>query len=375
MLLIGAGLLVRTLASLHAVDPGFDAHNLLTATVDIPEAKYATPAAREQFFSRVLENVRALPGVESASAVDSIPLRGGSSQPIAIEGQPPMPQSELPVVAVRWTMPGYFSTARIRVLDGRDFDNRDRADGKLVAIVSDLAAQRLWPNENPIGRHLTLGLMSDDPREVVGIVRQVKTEQMDEREPEPAVYLPSSQPSIPGTTLVIRAAVPPLTLSRAMIAAVQSVDPEQPVLNISTMETVIEESFGPRRFALLLLSGFALLALALASIGIYSVLAYSVRQRVREIGIRMALGAPSRDVVRMVVVEGCKPTIAGVVLGLVLAGLLARVMETLLFGVGTHDPGTFAAVATIVLAVGIIATLVPAFRATRVDPVVTLRSE
>jgi ABC-type antimicrobial peptide transport system permease subunit len=217
--------------------------------------------------------------------------------------------------------------------------------------------------------------MSDDPREVVGIVRQVKTEQIDEREPEPGVYLPSSQPGLAGTTLVIRTAVPPLNLTRATVAAVQSVDPEQPVLDISTMETVIEESFGARRFALLLLSGFALLALALASIGIYSVLAYSVRQRVREIGIRMALGAPARDVVRMIIVEGCKPTVAGVAIGLVLAALLTRVLETLLFGVGTHDPRTFTIVATIVMVVGIVATLVPAFRATRVDPVVTLRSE
>jgi len=375
MLLVGAGLLMRSLASLRSVDPGFDPRNVLTATIDIPEAKYNTPEARNGFFDRVLRKVRALPGVEAAATVDTLPLRGGSAQPVAVEGMPPIPQSELPIVAVRNNSPTYFGTAGIPLMAGRDFDEGDTYGTPLVAIVSRRAAARFWPDQSPLGKRITLGLMSDEPREVVGVVGEVKTGQLDEREPEPAIYLPAAQLGGSGATLVVRTSVPPDSLSRAVVGAVRALDPEQPVLNLTTMEMVVERSLGQRRFALRLLAAFALLALTLASIGIYSVLAYTVRQRLREIGIRMALGAPSRLVLRMVVVEGCKPTLVGVALGLLLASLLVGVLRTLLYGVSQHDPMTFAAVAGLVVLVGIVATLVPAFRATRVDPVITLRSE
>jgi putative ABC transport system permease protein len=217
--------------------------------------------------------------------------------------------------------------------------------------------------------------MSNEPREVVGVVGEVRVEQLDGREPEPTIYLPTVQLGFSNTTLVIRTAVPPNNLTRAVIGAVRAVDAEQPVLDIMTMDAVVEESLGQRRFAMWLLAGFAGLALLLASIGIYSVLAFAVRQRVREIGIRMALGAPSTVVVRMVMLEGLKPTVTGVVLGLLLAAALGRVLTTLLYGVTEHDPGTLGAVAGMVILVGLAATLLPAYRATRVDPVSTLRSE
>ncbi len=376
MLLVGAGLLVRSMAGLRALDPGFDPRSMLTATIDVPEAKYPTIVDRVRFFDRVLQNVRALPGVVSASSVDTLPLQGGSSQPVAVEGMPIVQQSEQPVVAVRISAPGYFNTADIPFVNGRDFGEQDGEPNRpLVAIVSEQTAARFWPGRSPIGQHITLGLMSNEPREVVGVVGEVRVEQLDGREPEPTIYLPTVQLGFSNTTLVIRTAVPPNNLTRAVIGAVRAVDAEQPVLDIMTMDAVVEESLGQRRFAMWLLAGFAGLALLLASIGIYSVLAFAVRQRVREIGIRMALGAPSTVVVRMVMLEGLKPTVTGVVLGLLLAAALGRVLTTLLYGVTEHDPGTLGAVAVVVILVGVAATLLPAYRATRVDPVRTLRSE
>ena len=377
MLLIGAGLLMRSLNGLRSVDPGFDAGNTLTATVVIPNAKYTTPEQRNQFFDRVLQSVRALPGVESAARIDNLPLQGGSTQYVAVEGQPPMKESEMPVVAVRMVSPEYFKTSRIRMLAGRDFADADAFGTRSVVIVSEGTAKRFWPNQDAIGKHLTLTMMTKEVAEVVGVVREVKTGSLDasEAESETAVYAPAAQFGYNGSTLTVRTSVEPTSLTSGVIGAVRAIDPEQPVLDIATLDEVVEESLGQRPFAMMLLAAFAMLALVLASVGIYSVLAYTVRQRVREIGIRMALGAPTGGVLRLVVAEGLKPTLIGVVLGLGLAAALVRVMSTLLYGVDQHDPGTFSAVAAIMLMVGIVATLLPAWRATRVDPIVTLRSE
>lgn len=377
MLLIGAGLLMRSLSGLRAVDPGFDARNLLTGIVDIPDAKYATPGARNQFFDRALANVRAIPGVESAAWIDSLPFQGGSTQYVYAEGMPPMKESELPVVAVRLPSPGYFATARIPFVAGRDFTDADGYGQQRVIIVSENAAKKLFPGQDAIGRHVTLSMMTKEPAEIVGIVREVKMEALEasEAESETVIYAPAKQFGYGGSSIVARTVSEPERLTRSLIAAVRAVDPEQPVLDITTMTAVVEESLGQRPLAMLLLTGFALLALLLATVGIYSVLAYTVRQRVREIGIRMALGAPVQGLLRMIVVEGLKPTLVGVVLGLVLAAALVRVMATLLFGVSQYDPGTFSGVALIMIAVGALATLIPAYRATRVDPIVTLRAE
>jgi putative ABC transport system permease protein len=208
-------------------------------------------------------------------------------------------------------------------------------------------------------------------------VREVKMETLEASaaDSETAVYAPAAQFGYNGSTFVVRTAADPNAMTRAVINAVRSIDAEQPILFMRTLEEIVEQSLGQRPLAMLLLALFALLALVLASVGIYSVLAYTVRQRVREIGIRLALGAPVRELLRMVVIEGLKPTLVGVAVGLAMAAVLVRVMSTLLFGVSQHDPGTFSGVALIMLAVGVVATLVPAYRATRVDPIVTLRSE
>jgi predicted permease len=377
MLLVGAGLMLRSLSSLRAVDPGFDASSVLTAEVGIPEQKYSTPELRNQFFDRVRQRLSRLPGVESAAWIDTVPLQGGSTQYVAPEGWPPMQDSELPTVAVRLTSPDYFRAARIRLTAGRDFTEADTLGKPGVIILSERTAQRFWPNQNPLGRHVTLKMMSEEPREVVGIVSEVKMGALEAgvSDSETAIYSPAAQFALGGSTMFLRTSVPPESLTSAVVAAVHAIDPEQPVLNTQTMESVLEESLGQRPFAVQLLVGFAALALLLASVGIYSVLAYTVRQRVREIGIRMALGAPSGSVLRMVVAEGLKPTLTGVVLGLVLAAGLVRLISAMLFNVSQHDARTFAFVPAIVIAVGIIATAIPAFRATRVDPIDTLRAE
>ena len=378
MLLIGAGLLMRSLTGLRAVDPGFDARNVLTAFINIPEAKYPTPEQRNLFFDRVAGNLRALPGVESAAWIDTVPLSGGgSTQYVAVEGHPARNESEMPVVAVRLPSPGYFATAKIPFVAGRDFTAADGYGRPAVAILSEQAAKRFWPGQNPIGKHVTLTMMTKSAAEVIGVVREVKDAALDATAAasETVVYAPAAQFGYNGSTLMMRTVGDAALQTRAMVAAVRAVDPEQPVLNIQTLETIVTESMGQRPLAMWLLAAFALLALVLATVGIYSVLAYTVRQRVREIGIRMALGAPVRGLLGLIVVEGLKPTLIGVALGLALAAALVRVMATLLFGVSQYDPPTFAGVAVIMLAVGMVATLLPAYRATRVDPIITLRSE
>lgn len=377
MLLVGAGLLMRSLSGLRAVDPGFDAGSTLTGTIALPRAKYPAPEQVNQFFARVTDQVRVLPGVESVAWIDSLPFQGGSTQYVAIAGQPAMKDSELPVVAVRMISPGYFHTARVAMVAGRDFTDADGLGAPRVVIVSEATARRFWPNEDPIGKRLTLTMMAKEPASVVGVVRDVKLNGLDEKaaQAETAIYTPKAEYGFGGSTILVRTSQDPRALTRSLITAVRAVDAEQVVLGIETMDDVVEQSLGQRPFAMQLLGGFALLALTLASVGIYSVLAYTVRQRVREIGIRVALGAPTRGVLRLVVVEGLKPTLAGIVLGLALAALLVRVMATLLFGVDQHDPATFGSVTAIMIVVGIAATLIPAWRATRVDPIVTLRSE
>jgi predicted permease len=378
MLLVGAGLLMRSLSGLRSVDAGFDPGNTLTATIDIADAKYPTEAERNQFYDRVLQNVKALPGVESAAWIDTLPLQGGSTQYVAVGGAPPMKESEMPVVAVRLTSPGYFRTSKIQLLAGRDFTEADDAFGRPpVVVISEGTAKRFWPNQDAIGKRLTLTMMTRESAEVVGVVREVKTGSLDssEADSETAVYAPRGQFAFGGSAIAVRTAADPALMTRSLIGAVRAVDPEQPVLDITTLEDVVEESLGQRPFAMQLLAAFAVLALVLATVGIYSVLAYTVRQRVREIGIRMALGAPAGGVLRLIVIEGMKPTLLGVALGLVLAAALVRVMTTLLYGVDQHDPRTFTVVAVIMLIVGVVATLVPALRATRVDPIVTLRAE
>ncbi|HXD72238.1 MAG TPA: ABC transporter permease [Vicinamibacterales bacterium] len=378
LLLVGAGLLIRSLGELRAVEPGIDRHNVLTMLVATPRAKYPEALQQLAFFNRVLDRVQALPGVESAATIDNLPLEGGSMQPVAVEGQPAPPLAEQPEVGVRHIVGGYVSTVRMRLIAGRDLTRRDELNQPPTVLVSESMARRFWPNGNPIGRHLTLGLMSNESREVVGIVSDVKLAGLDSSDSPAAVYVPQSVAPQQGggvRRVVIRTTVPPTSVTNAVTAVVRDIDPEQPVLFVRTMDEVIGQSLAQQRFAMWLLTLFAGLALLLAAAGIYSVLSYTVRTRVREIGIRLALGATSHNVLRQIVVEGMVPALAGLAIGLIAAGALSRLLTTLVFGITPHDAVTFAAGAAVIVLVALLASVIPGHRATRIDPLQALRTE
>jgi putative ABC transport system permease protein len=384
VLLIGAGLMIRSLWELRKVQPGFDPQNVLKMTVPLPADRYSSPAGEVSFFQETLTRIRALPGVDSAGVIDSLPLDGGGShQPFSIEGRPVLPMSEQPEVDVRLISPGYARAMHIPILRGRDLNDADVAGRPGAVLISDALARRFWPNEDPLGKRLTLTFFPDIVREVVGIVGDVKLDSLDETRPVAAIYHPLAQVSASpgeswrsfGMTFTVRTSTDPMNSVSAVTSAIHQVGPDLPVVDVMSMNEVITQSVSPQRFNMLLLACFAGLALILAAVGIYSVLSYTVRRRVREIGIRMALGASHQDVVRMVLADGLKPTLLGVTLGLAAALALSRVVSSLIYGVRATDPLTFAAVALLLLIVGIFATVIPAYRATRIEPVRILREE
>src|SRR5229473_2818694 len=384
VLLIGSGLMIRSLWELRSVRPGFDPRNVLTMTVPLPATKFPSPAGQISFFQEVQRHVRRLPGVESAGVIDNLPLGGGGShQPFSIEGRPLVPMSEQPEVDVRLISPGYFSAMHVPILKGRDFSGADVAARPGAVLISDALARRFWPNEDPIGKHLTLTFFPGVVREVVGIVGDVKLDSLDETRPVATIYHPLTQITVAdqqtwrsfGMSLTVRTASDPRNAISAVTAAVHQVGPELPVVDVMSMNDLISESVSPQRFNMLLLGSFAGLGLVLAAVGIYSVLSYTVRRRLREIGIRIALGATHNDVVRMVVADGMKPILLGVALGLAAAFALSRAIASLIFGIRATDPLTFAAVALLLLMVGILATVFPAYRAARVEPIRILREE
>jgi predicted permease len=384
ILLVGAGLLIRSFKVLREVDPGFQSSGVLTQTVAVSRAKFANIQQEAAFFDRVLENVRTLPSVVAAGIIDNVPLGdGGSHQPIAVEGYPTLPMSEQPEVDVRAISAGYVDSLRIPLLSGRDLTSSDIAGRPPVALISASLAHQFWPNESPLGKHIGLTFSKGAPREIVGVIGDVKGDSLDQKRPASMLYYPLAQhgPSAVDEfqsgpmTLVVRSAANPKNLISPVANVVQSIDREMPVRDVLTMEELVANSLSQQRFNLLLLGAFAALALVLAAIGIYSVLSYSVRRRVPEIGIRLALGATLSDVFRMVVVEGMKPTLLGVALGAAGALALGRVMSSFIFGVSSTDPVTFFAVAFTLAMVALAATLIPAFRAARVDPMVALHYE
>jgi putative ABC transport system permease protein len=384
VLLVGAGLMLRTLLQLSSVRPGFDPNNVLTAALPVPGTRFSTPAAEARFCGQLLEQLRATPGVLSAALIDSLPLDGGGShQPIAVEGQPIVPMADQPEIDVRVISPGYLNTMRIPLLRGRDLNDADVVGGPPVVLVSESVARRFWPNEDPIGKHVTLTFSGKAAREVVGIVGDVKEDSLSQTRPVEALYWPLSQITAPpgepwrafGMSLAVRTSADPAAAISSVTSAVHRVDSQLPVEHVVTMEGLVSASLFSQRFNVLLLGAFAGLALVLAAVGIYGVLSYTVRRRVREIGIRMALGASHSDVLRLVVTDGMKPILLGVGLGLAAALALSRVVASLIFGVRATDPLTFAAVALLLVAVGLLATVIPAYRATRVEPVSILREE
>jgi predicted permease len=384
VLLVGAGLMVRTLWNLGSVNPGFDADHVLTANIGVGANDFATVQQQIAFTGELMRRLRALPGVQAAGATDSLPLQGGSTQPVAIEGQAAQDMSHQPEVAVRVVTPGFLDSMRIHVVRGRDFSEQDTAGSLPVALVSESMARQFWPNDNPVGKRLTLTFFPGVVREVVGVVADVKDRGLDHDDPVSTLYWPVSQLFFPQSMgkfhgfsmqLALRTASDPAAMGMTVRAALHELAPNIPLLDVRTMQAIVDESISPQRFNMFLLAAFAGLALLLAGIGLYSVLAYSVRQRAREIGVRMALGARMRDVLRRVVIDGMKPTALGVGIGLAAALALSRLLGTLVFGVAAHDTATFAGVALLLLLVGLVASLLPAVRATRVDPLKVLREE
>jgi putative ABC transport system permease protein len=376
VLLVAAGLMVRTLSRLRAVDPGFDPRGVVTMTLALPDAKYPTPESRLAFFDRTLERVRALPGIAGAGAIDGLPMVGGSTQPVVVDTAADMPMAEQPEVAVRVVSSGYRDAMRIPLLRGRDLGASDAADRARVVAVSESFARRFWPDADPIGRRLTLTFSAGDgPREVVGVFGDVKQEGLAAVLPAPTIYVPMTQAPRPYMFLAVRPSAPLASTATDVAAAVAQVDAEQPVTDVMTLEALLEDSLAHQRTTMLLLSTFAGFALVLAAIGIYSVLSYAVRRRVPEIGLRVALGARRFDVLWMIVGQGLRLTLVGLLLGGVGALGATRLLGGLLYGVRPADPPTFAAVCGLLLAIALLACWAPARRATRVDPMIALRQE
>ena len=332
------------------------------------DARYPSPAQRSSFFDAALQRIRALPGVEAAGTIDDLPLGDGSAQALELEGY--TPQRDPVAVQVRQITPGYLRAMGIPVLSGRDIVDSDAE----VMLVSRDAAKLYWGTDDPIGRRATLPALSKTVlRQVVGIVGDVKQRNLVEAS-TPTVYFYDHAP-YGRKTFAIRTSVPPATLAQPAVAAIHEIDPEQPVAVIRTMTERLDAGLTSQRFSAVMLGVFAGVALLLAAVGIYSVLSYIVRGRSREIGIRTALGARTADILRLVIVEGMSPALAGIAAGTIAALASARVLETLVFGVSASDTLTLAAVAATLALVALMSSLVPAYRASRLDPVKALRAD
>ena len=383
VLLIGAGLMLRSLWSLHAVNPGFDPHNALTLAAQVSRHQFTTPVQESQFFDAAIQRIRKLPGVEAAGAVDDLPLTGGSNQPVAVEGRPVVPMSEQPEVSVRVITPEYFNAMRIPLLQGRGIQESDSADSAAVVVVSKAMAQQFWPNENPIGHHLKLTFFPDKERTVVGVVGDVKQDGLDSIAGIATLYWPLAQvgdsamgPWRPfGMSMIVRTTTAPQLLVTAVTNAVAQVNSGISLDNVITLDEFLGSTLTQRSFNMQLLTIFGLLALFLCTIGIYSVLAYSVKRRMREIGLRLAFGASVRQTAALVIAQGMKPTLIGIAVGLVAAFALGRAAASLIYGVSTRDLATFASATLLIVLVSFAASLVPALRATRVDPLKVLHEE
>ncbi len=397
MLLVGAGLLLRSFWHLQQVNPGFEPQNLLTMNLSLPDYRYPEAQQRAAFYQQALEQIRALPGVVSAGATSILPLSGSnSSGSFRIEGRQ-VAQNESAPHGDRWAVTaGYFETMKIPLIRGRFFEPRDAADAPAatppgttapnvaapanaapsVAIIDEELAHKYWPNEDPLGKRITFEGTRDNPkwREIVGIVGHVKHRSL-EGESRVQYYLPHPQRPQAGMNLAIRTTGKPTDLTGAVRGVIAGLDRDLPVFRVNTMEQYVADSMTLRRFTVTLLGIFAVLALVLATVGLYGVLSYSVTQRSHEIGIRMALGARAADVLRLVVRQGMLLAGAGIGMGLLGAFALTRVMKTLLFGVGAADPLTYVVIAGVLAAVALLACWLPARRATKVDPMIALRYE
>jgi predicted permease len=376
VVLVAAGLMVKSLQRLVNVDPGLEPHSVIVLGMTLPQADFYGPPERQHYCEQVTERVGSLPGVLSVGAISHLPLSGANAgRGFSIEGRV-FPPGQNASAKYRLTCPGYFETMGIPVLKGRDFDARDATSAPAVVILNEEAAKHYWPNDDPIGKRIKIG-SPDSPAPwmtVVGIVGNVRHFGLDEA-PAREMFRPYSQAAWPVMSVVAKTAADPAGFATSIRSALQRIDPDLPVSRVNTMTAIERESMGSRRFPMLLLGAFGAVALALAIIGVYGVVSYLVTLRSREIGIRVALGAQRAQVLRLVVAGALRPVLVGLVAGSLGAIFTSRLLGTLLFNVKPGDPSVLAMIAAALAGAAILASLVPARRATRVDPVQVLRAD
>jgi putative ABC transport system permease protein len=375
VLLAGAGLTIRSFLHLRDTDLGFRSDHIVTARISIPDDKYSKDEQVVSFYDRVLERIRNTPAVESAAMVSFLPLTGHNfDNSFDVVARAPQPPDNRDYALVRFIDPQYFNVLGIPLLNGRSISEHDRLGTARALVVSESMAKRYWPNANPIGEHLVVDMGEDQsPWEIVGIAGDVRTSLAEE--PQPTMYFPYAQFPYRYMALTVLTHGDPQSMIENIRNTVLTIDPDQPIYQTRTLAAVIDANLVPWRFSMMLLSVFAAIALVLAAAGIYGVMAYLVAQRTHEVGIRMALGARSGDVLRLVVGDGAKLALLGVFAGLIASVALTRLMAGLLFNVSTTDPLTFCLVACLLVLVALAACYIPARRAAAVDPMVALRHE
>jgi putative ABC transport system permease protein len=380
VLLIGAGLMIRSFAKLSALSPGFNPDNLLTMGVSLLRGPYPDDDKVAAFYSQMLERLNSVPGVQSAGAITDLPLSGSNmSDNFTIEGRPPVSKKDQPLTECRVVSSRYFESMNIPLLRGRDFSETDTKQAPNVTIINETFAKQHFPGEDPIGHRLSLQGQFRDPLLIVGIVGDVRDLSLDQAA-TPEIYFPYFQNPLfenfdRSFTIVVRTKSSPTSMAEPLRAELLNLDRSLPVYSLKPMTEYLSGSLSRRRFNLVLLSVFAAVALLLAAVGIYGVISYSVSQRTHEIGIRVAVGAHSRDILKLVVGQAMILALVGITLGLLASIGLTRLMESLLYGVSATDPLTFVALSAVLAGVSLTACLIPALRATRVDPMIALRYE
>ncbi len=378
VLLIGAGLLIRSFQQLQSVRPGFEPQSTITAVVSLPDARYARLTSQAAFVGQLLSRVRSIRDVRSAALASFVPFDGKETLlTFEVEGEPASRPADRRLAQWRVVSDGFFATMGVPVVRGRTFTSRDSESAPRVAVISTSLAHSFFRSKDPIGRRITLDDLTDPKAEwftVVGIVEDVRYRSLDTA-PRPLLYYPASQQQFPEFTLVARTAGDPMGVVPTVRAMVRSLDPAMPLQDVRTMRDVVSSSIAGARFRTSLLVTLALIALVLAAVGVYGVMAYSVEQRTQEMGLRMALGASPRDVLRLVTGHGIRLAVAGIALGAVAAWGLTRVLASVLFGVTPTDPLTFGTIAVLLAAVASLASYIPARRATKADPMLVLRAE
>jgi putative ABC transport system permease protein len=377
LLLVGAGLLLRSFQRLQAVNQGFNSEHVVSFDVALPGVKYRTPPLQSQFFDSLIERLRTVPGVEDVGITSRVPLKQKRGDVVffSVEGRPKPPGSSPDSMESIAASPGYFTTMGIQLLSGRRFTDEDGPGPNRVVIVDDEFAKRHWPGEDPVGRRIQIGGSSGRPLTVVGVVARVRLGSLSEHGGFVQAYVPARQFPDIRTSVVLKSRLTPAALAASIREHVRSLDPAQPIHNLRTVTEIRANSLASERLNLSVLGVLAVVALSLSVVGLYGVLAYSVARRQREIGVRTALGAEPKDVLRLVLGQGMRLTALGIVLGIMAAVWSTRWLSSLLFEVTPVDPTTFSAVSILLFAVAFIACWIPARRATRIDPLRALREQ